>query len=644
MQRSRNRTGASSVAVLSAIGCFAILMGAIFWSSTNQKTSVTQTPQLQAVPEFAAENPQAEVPETTVQSAIVTVSNEIEAQAEDAVVVAKQEPQQLDQRQARSESIEAHLAVGEFGTAMQIAQSASDAEERTALLKQIAKAQMAAGEFQTALATIRRIPIPGERDSMRSEHAKQQSLAGGSGADFTQLIALIQSETSGPWFDDEGVGGTISEFETGVRVDPTGRLQMITRRDVGNRLKTLGSNARAADLNDDMSQPSNLRMVSLTRLEQEVAQRLADGQPVVETMKHLAGLSRIQYVFVYPEENEIVVAGPAEGWNYDENGMAVGAESGRPALNLEDLVTVLRTFSKDGMGIFGCSINPREAGLKKLKAYVEKSNARGPINSRLVRTWVKNLQKQLGLQDIVVYGVPQDSRVCRVIVEADYRMKLIGIGKLDGGSEIKSFFDLLPLNLQQSPPNLDALRWWLTMKYESVTHSPDRNVFGFEGSSVLCQSENQLVTSQGKRIQTGKSEATNRLFAEKFTQHYDELAERDLVFADMQNIFDLALVAALIRQERLDERAGWNRGAFATGGAYLPSSYKTPKTVDSVVNHKVYNGKDIVVQVAGGVRGDLLSVVKNEKLQREVPRLNNLANESRASQLPAGRWWWDAAK
>ena len=55
-------------------------------------------------------------------------------------------------------------------------------------------------------------------------------------------------------------------------------------------------------------------------------------------------------------------------------------------------------------------------------------------------------------------------QVRRVIVEADYRMKLIGIGRLDGGKDIRSFFDLLPKNQQQNPPTLDALRWWLTMK------------------------------------------------------------------------------------------------------------------------------------------------------------------------------------
>ena len=56
-------------------------------------------------------------------------------------------------------------------------------------------------------------------------------------------------------------------------------------------------------------------------------------------MRHLAGLSQISYVFVYPENGEVVIAGPAEGWRYNEYGMPVGVESGRPTLQLDDLVT-----------------------------------------------------------------------------------------------------------------------------------------------------------------------------------------------------------------------------------------------------------------------------------------------------------------
>ncbi len=257
---------------------------------------------------------------------------------------------------------------------------------------------------------------------------------------------------------------------------------------------------------------------------------------------------------------------------------------------------------------------------------------------------MNQLQKKLGMQDVVVWGVPADSRVARVIVEADYRMKLIGIDKLDGGKAIPSYFELLPKALQKNPPATEALRWWLAMKYDAVTHSPDRTAFEIIGSSVLCQSENQLLTEDGKHLPTGQSEPINRQFAENFTNNYGSLAQRDLVFADMQNVFDLALVAAMIRHERLNDRAAWDMGSFANGGEYRPATFAVPTEIESVVNHKVYNGRDVVVQVAGGVLADVVSIIKDPQLTKEAPELTSVARQADTPKLPAGRWWWDAAK
>ena len=118
----------------------------------------------------------------------------------------------------------------------------------------------------------------------------------------------------------------------------------------------------------------------------------------------------------------------------------------------------------------------------------------------------------------------------------------------------------------------------------------------------------------------------------------------DPVFADLQNIFDLALVAALVRHERLDERVDWDLGVFGEHGGYEPERFDPAVGVMSVVNHRVFKGKDIVVQVAGGVQADALAVVKNDKIYTESPRLESFANLGRAPQLPEGRWWWDSAK
>jgi len=464
--------------------------------------------------------------------------------------------------------------------------------------------------------------------------------AGGSGADFDTLIELITTTTSPDTWEDVGGPGTISPYETGVRADPLAKLDRLASADQSGDLARLASQAESITIPDaQQAGPSDLRVVSLQRLERYVAGLREAGKELPEDVRYLAGLTAVRYVFVYPDGGDVVIAGPAESWKIDDEGRPVGIDSGRPLLQLDDLVVLLRVFAPSGHGSFGCSINPREANLKQVKEFVETSNASGPLHPRMRNRWLDELQKRLGMQDVQIYGVAYETRVAKIIFEADYRMKLIGIDKADGGPNIPSFFALLRRNDQTQGVPMSALRWWLTMKYDGILHSPNRDAFEIRGSSVLVQSENQFVTAQGKRIQTGKAEPLNRQFAQNFTDHYAELAAKDKVFAELQNVFDMAMAAAICRRDGLFEMAGWDMGAFAPGGAYQPAEVETPTEIESVMNHRVYGGRDIVVQVAGGVVGNVTKIVNDRAMRAES---TELAAPQRNETLV--HWWWDAAK
>ena len=473
-----------------------------------------------------------------------------------------------------------------------------------------------------------------------------RTVAGGSEADYDSLIDLIQQETAGPWEDVDGSGGTISDTGqmSGIHVDPAGLLTRVTTADASGRLEELSLIASGGDTgNADITQRSRLRLVSLARLEQEVARRLETGEPLPSDIRHLAGLQQVRFVFTYPETGDIVIGGPAEGFRVGKtSGTAIGATSGHPVLQLDDLVTVLRAFTAEGGGVIGCSIDPRPEGLKKINDFVTRSNKKGSLSPAAVKNWTNQLGKALGRQDISIIGVPADSRVARVMVEADYKMKLIGIGQLDAGKHVPGIFGLMT-PAEQKDSSLDALRWELTMKYSSVLHSASGNVFQLVGRAVLCQSENQFVNASGQRVATGKTEGANRTFARNFTEHYVELSRKDRVFADLQNIFDLALVAALVNRQGLAEQAGWQLGAFGNHGEFHPAVHPVPRTVDSVVSHRVYNGRDVVVQVAGGVRADLGSLLADRGRLKPNAKLNHIAPAARPADLDSDRWWWDVS-
>ena len=45
-----------------------------------------------------------------------------------------------------------------------------------------------------------------------------------------------------------------------------------------------------------------------------------ERQGLPDAIKYLAGLQHIRYVFVYPEQKDIVLVGPGEGWKVDAQG------------------------------------------------------------------------------------------------------------------------------------------------------------------------------------------------------------------------------------------------------------------------------------------------------------------------------------
>ena len=166
-----------------------------------------------------------------------------------------------------------------------------------------------------------------------------------------------------------------------------------------------------------------MRKISLNRLEQAI---LDHQSTLTDEMRYLAGLLRVRYVFYYPDSKDIVLAGPAEGWVPDAGGRIVGITSGRPVVQLQDIVVALRAFPSSGNAtpLIGCSIDSTPEGQVAMKNFL-RGNRPDPNN---IEPFVESLRNALGYQIVSVYGVAPSTHFAQVMVEADYRMKLIGIG------------------------------------------------------------------------------------------------------------------------------------------------------------------------------------------------------------------------
>ena len=74
----------------------------------------------------------------------------------------------------------------------------------------------------------------------------------------------------------------------------------------------------------------------------------------------------------------------------------------------------------------------------------------------------------MGRQDIecmASIGGPMPGRAC---IEADYRMKLVGIGLEEGVPGVASYLSSIEIGKDGKPPPMNVLRWWFTLNYDAL--------------------------------------------------------------------------------------------------------------------------------------------------------------------------------
>ncbi|MDG1897603.1 MAG: DUF1598 domain-containing protein [Fuerstiella sp.] len=522
--------------------------------------------------------------------------------------------------------------------------------QKAAQLKMEARIAAERGEFDVAVRNIMEASeMTGDRQTATRARKLTKSAAanaaGGSPfADFTQIMTLIQEQTTPParWITVDGEGGAMTAETLGVFVGGPAFAAMNALMSSDSRLLQAAEFARNANQNKNIRKAAKLRMVSIPRLEQHVRKLEEQGLPVTDELRNMAGISRIDYLFVFPETGDVVIAGPAGDWTVDAEGRAISSTTHRPTLNLDDLVTLTRTFGQTGPGYFLCTIVPKKGQVGAVQDFVK--NNQQKLNAQTAAEFTQEVEQTLGLQNVFVRGVPQNSRVASVIVEADYRMKEIGIGKRQGPKGMKSYFDLLTRSEQRGSSSMDALRWWMSVGYDAIRMSPDGKAFEFSGNSVECLSENQFVHDNGDRTGTGKASRANTKFAELFTKHLPDLAAQDPVFADLENILDLAMVSALIHERGLGLRAGWTPDVFAANGDYRTRSVEVPQELMTAAEFRVFDGRSVVVQVAGGVRVDVADLISDKDRLQSAGELASRSDAATPIGQQQNRWWWDAVE
>ena len=370
----------------------------------------------------------------------------------------------------------------------------------------------------------------------------------------------------------------------------------------------------------EMMGACEMRKVSLKRLDAALRECAANGAPVPDAIQCLAGLQQIKYVLAYPEENDIVLVGPAEGWKVAADGTVVGETTGKPVLLLDDLLVALRAVNSPNPMVISCSIDPSEEGRQRVQRMKNRSST--PQQAAAA------LENALGPQVISVEGIPASSHFANVLVAADYRMKQIGMGLTQ--SPVPGLPSFMEMMRSTSRAGNAMPRWWLEPDYGTILSDEDGLAWEITEAGVKTMTESDLFTSDGGRKQTGKSDAVSRKWAETMTARYEDLSVVEPVFGQLQGCMDLAVAATLIVR----------KGLLGKAQCDLPMLVSEQRTAELAAPQFVASKASVArksrgwVIACGGVQLNPWAIIDRTEINAD------LAQVRKEAVVAADAGWW----
>jgi hypothetical protein len=112
----------------------------------------------------------------------------------------------------------------------------------------------------------------------------------------------------------------------------------------------------------------------------------------------------------------------------------------------------------------------------------------------------------------------------------------------------------------------------------------------------------------------------------------------------LERVFELALALAVIEREGLTEKVGWSPNLLLDEQRLRLPSSPAPKAVETVINHRVIGGRQIIAGVSGGVWVDGGKSLEVAPVAAQA--VGKLAAAKRepvkaAADEAAIVWWWD---
>jgi hypothetical protein len=407
----------------------------------------------------------------------------------------------------------------------------------------------------------------------------------------------------------------------GVEIDVNGFCNIAPRDSLDKLSKELRRTLEK--IPNDLSQQVPIRKVSLKKIDRAICDTIDKGGFLPDTACYLGGLTAVYYVVLVPEEHDILLVGPSEGWQVDGSGFVVGKITGRPVLRLEDLVILFRTwYNKDVHSTITCSIDPTPDSIVRMNAV---KNKFGMPSVQNARAYAYELERASRNDLVVINGIERTSRFAKMLVSADYKMKQIGLGHVQSGLRgLPSYLSLL----SGSPRHISP-RFWLSADYGVLYHDSHKLTWKLSEVRVSTKTEDQYIDLRSNsRVASGKTDPAAVRWCKKMDEQYNSLSRIEPVFGELRNCMGLAMVVALILREELLDKAGCRLKGIAEDPRTRTPLFPEPKFV---------TGKSVIaknVVACGGVEINPFATIQAAKLDNKID-----SQREQLTKITGNNWW-----
>ena len=437
---------------------------------------------------------------------------------------------------------------------------------------------------------------------------------------FSLSLACAQDFDSQTLYDLRSAGN-------GIDVDHQGRVSPISKEKSTALGKLMQDVLEPPP--ENMNRQIARRTISLKKLDAQINHIVEHNDFLPDVIRYFGGLTSIDYVVAVPEENDLLLIGPAEGWRADAEGNVVGTQTGKPILVLEDFLTALRLWNNlnvppdPGKTItIMCSFDPP---LEMHNNFARLSREFPRIGAHNVEAYSSALSEISSEVPISLTGISESSRFARILVAADFQMKRIALGiTASNVLNLPSYVSMVSVNQSHLSP-----QFWLAPHYTATTHDSRKLTWRLGDVKIRVQSRNLRSNAMDRAAFT---------WTNNFEANYDALAKSKPIFGELRNNMKIALTASLIHHENLFQRANCQLTILLDENKLPLMNYPVPEFVEfSSVQSR--NGSQIIVAY-GGI---MINPFGNNRIGTEpdVIRLDNTMDSQRTRllQFDGDEWW-----